>query len=98
MRLNFINRKTDKSFVVDFDRFSLIKIKQMALAAAKSNSKYFMCLIAESSDEIDFISTHFANVPLPDITAKKAAWTGEMATFIIMNFPLEGIIRAPKED
>lgn len=45
-------------------------------------------LIAQTATDIEFIAQHFSNVPIPDIDATKAIWTGDMASFIILNFPL----------
>lgn len=88
MRLNLVNRKTGKTDQVEFNSLPLQELKQVAAAAAASASKYFICVIADSEEDIDFIATNFHNLPVPaSSTAGKAIWTGDLAVFIMLNYP-----------
>jgi hypothetical protein len=87
MRINLVNRKTGKSERVDFKKIPLSELKQIGAAAAASAIHYFICVIAESAEDIDFIATNFANIPLPTHEAKEAIWTGDLAIFIMLNYP-----------
>jgi len=87
MRINLVNRKTGKSERIDFKKMPLKELKQIGAAAAASASHYFICVIAESIEDIDFVSTNFANIPVPTHDVPEAIWTGDLAIFIILNYP-----------
>ncbi len=65
----------------------LKELKQIGAAAAASATHYFICVIAESMEDIDFIATNYTNIPLPMHDAKEAIWTGDLAIFIMLNYP-----------
>ena len=87
MRINLVNRKTGKSDQIDLRTTPIQEVKRIASAAATSSSHYLICVIADSEDDIDFIGTNFHNVPLPSFGAEKAIWTGDLAIFIMLNYP-----------
>lgn len=88
MRINLVNRKTGKSQHVAFNKMPLPEVKRIGAAAAASSSHYFICVIAENPSDIDFIGVNFHNVPLPATEAEQAIWTGDLAIFIILNYPI----------
>lgn len=87
MYLNLLNRKSGEATQFKFDAKPLKQIKQIAAKAAASTAHYFICVVAETIEDIDFVQEHFANVPLPHSEAKQAIWTGDLATFIVLNYP-----------
>jgi hypothetical protein len=87
MRLNLVNRKTGKSDQIDFKNIPLERIKQIACTAAASASKHFICVIADSEEDIDFVATNFHNLPVPSTSVEQAIWTGDLAIFIMLNYP-----------
>ncbi len=87
MHINLINRKTSKVERLKFSDLPLKQIKEVAMAALTSPSHYMICLIATSQEDIDLIFHSFPNMPLPPGSRKQAIWTGDLAAFIILNYP-----------
>ena len=89
MHLNIINRKTTKPNKLFFDKMPLSEIQHLATVAIADNEHYLICIVATSEDDVDLIASNFHNLPIPASPAKRAVWTGDMASFIVLNYPTE---------
>jgi len=88
MYVNFLHRKTGKASQAKFGQIPLLKIKQLTASAVSDiKNRYFISVIAESHKDIEFIYRHFNGMPTPPTISKKAIWTGDLAAFIILNYP-----------
>lgn len=87
MYINFVNRKSGKADQIKFGEIPLTKIKQLTATAAASTKHYLITLIAQNQEDIDFLFEHFSSIPGPPSTAKQAIWTGDLAVFIVLNYP-----------
>lgn len=82
MRIEVVNRQTGELHSFPLKNFVFKGFNQRVLLS----KNHAVGIIAENSDEIDFVAKHFT-VPLPSAHKKAAIWTGDFAAFIIMNFP-----------
>lgn len=87
MFVSITNCKTQKSSRSPIYKGTIEHLKETVLGAALSPDKFNTVVCAESQEDIDFICTHFTNIPLPDSKNDRAFWIGEIAMFIILNFP-----------
>lgn len=86
MKFTIFNKTTGKVDTLYFKHLPAEELKNLANSLLLKND-YNLCVIAETAQDVDFISSNFHNLPLPASPASKAVWTGEMALFIIINYP-----------
>lgn len=90
MHINILNRKTCKIQRLKLNRADLSAAQTLTLAVLADSSRYALSLCADSQTDIDLVFNTFNNVPTPlSPDTKRAIWTGDMAAFIIMNYPKE---------
>jgi hypothetical protein len=89
MHLNILRRKTGKVERLSLDKCkSISKLKTVALSAIADAEHYTFMVVADNEDDINFIHSNFNNVPTPSsLDTKRAVWSGDMAAFIILNYP-----------
>jgi hypothetical protein len=90
MHINILNRKSCKIQRVKLNRADLEAAQTLTLAVIADSNRYALSLCADSQADIDLVFNAFNNVPVPSSPdTKRAIWTGDMAAFIIMNYPKE---------
>lgn len=88
MYVSIINtQKIKAKYQIKFDTLTSNKIKKFGRSLVEAGSKYAVSVIAENDQDIEFITNHFYNIPVPSHQTKKAMWSGDMATFIMTNYP-----------
>lgn len=88
MKAIITNRKTGSTNTLKIKDSSLNKLKNLTSSIVTSGSKYFLTVIAETEEDIEFITMNFHNIPLPAVPCSQAIWTGDLAVFIILNYPI----------
>lgn len=87
MFVSITNRKSGKSNNLSFAKTSLTEIQELASRASGMTEKYALSVVAEKEADIDFVFNSFHNIPLPATPKQKAVWNGDLALFLIMNYP-----------
>lgn len=91
MHINILNRKTCKIQKLKIDKVADISsIKTVALSVIADTRRYALSVCADSQKDIDLIYNNFNNIPIPTSPdVKRAIWTGDLAAFIVLNYPSE---------
>lgn len=88
MHVNILNRKTCKIQRLIFGKTELSSIQTVAMAVLADINRYALYVTADTAEDIELIFNNFNNVPIPcSPDVKRAVWTGDMAAFIILNYP-----------
>jgi hypothetical protein len=86
MKVVILNRKSGATNSLKLNKRSLGKIREVAYLAAQS-PQYYVSVIAESADDVDLIGNSFHNIPIPAAPTRRASWSGDLAVFILANYP-----------
>lgn len=92
MYVNIIDRRNQKNKKILFnDIIPILEIKRIVSSIVSSSdfSYAFISLIAENEQDIEFIHLNFHGIPNGPSCASKAIWIGEVAIFIILNYPTD---------